>query len=424
LRFLQWPKGWFQDNILQILTGVSHLDDSGDLDCILCKLAEAENVLGKQMSEEQKDSQIRTIEKKLLRPALIVSAETISEYSIFLKHLLVGLVDESIPVALVCPANCDLGSVVPPSVQVIRHPAFNLPLLRRQNRRKLVEQLSDFKPTVLHCLCQSEAPLARQLAWQLDLPYLLMVNSLQKRFGRLFISSSRCAKIIVPAESIAANVAKLYPAFTDRIERINIGTFASETSSCFREPRWLASMVTTHPLNNESDFENLFGAVKHLAIDGYEFMLVITGGGRAEKQVWKLLTARGLSQIVTIVPRLEMLRQVLAAGDIFIQPQPSDAFNPLLLEAMSVGAAVAGCKGGVDDLIIEDKTAVVFDPADELSIYGTLQRLFDRRELAQQIAAAAQQYLRENYTVSNMISSTLQAYDDAQSWLKHRGRLP
>src|SRR4030042_579897 len=250
-----------------------------------------------------------------------------------------------------------------------------------------------------------------------------MVNSLQKRFGRLFISQSRCAKIIVPAETIAANVAKLYPAFADRIERINIGTFVSETSSCFREPNWLPSILTALPLDNESDFNNLFGAAKHLAIDGYEFMLVITGGGRAEKQVWKLLTARGLSQIVTFVPRLEMLRSVLAAGDIFIQPQPSNTFNPLLLEARRVGAAVAGCKGGVDDLIIEDKTAVVFDPADEFSIYDTLRRLFDRRELAQQIATAAQQYLRENYTVSNMISSTLQAYYDAQSWRKHRRRL-
>ncbi len=374
------------------------------------------------MSEEQKDSETKTVEKKLLRPALIVSAETISEYSIFLKHLLVGLVDESIPVALVCPPNCKLGSVVPPSVLVIRYPAFDLPLFKRQNRKKLAEQLSDFKPTVLHCLCQSEAPLTRQLAWQLDLPYLLMVTSLQKRFGRLFISSSRCAKIIVPTETIAANVAKLYPAFTDRIERINIGTFTSETSSCFRESRWLASMVTAHPLNNERDFENLFGAVKHLAIDGYEFMLVISGGGPAEKQVWQLLTARGLSPIVTFVPRLEMLRSVLAAGDIFIQPQPSHTFNPLLLEAMSVGAAVAACKGGVDDLIIDNKTAIVFDPADELSIYNTLQRLFDRRELAKEIAAAAQQYLRENYTVSNMVSSTLKAYRDAQDWLKNRRR--
>lgn len=376
------------------------------------------------MSEEQKDSETTTTEKKPLRPALIVSAETISEYSIFLKHLLVGLVDESIPTALVCPANCDLGSVVPPLVQIIRFPVFDSPLFKLQNKKNLIEQLGSFKPTVLHCLCQSKAPLARQLAWQLDLSYLLMVNSLQKRFGRLFISQSRCARIIAPAETIAANVAKLYPAFAERIKRINIGTFASETRSCFREPNWLTSMVTTHPLNNESDFKNLFGAVKHLAIDGYEFMLVITGGGRAEKQIWQSLTARGLSPIVTFVPRLEMLRSVLAAGDIFIQPQPSNTFNPLLLEAMSVGTAVAGCKGGVDDLIIENETAVVFDHTDELSIYSTLQRLFDRRELAQQIAATAQQHLKENYTVSNMISSTLQAYRDAQTWLKHRGRLP
>ncbi|MFA5239763.1 MAG: glycosyltransferase [Phycisphaerae bacterium] len=374
------------------------------------------------MSEEQKNSAAKTVRKKLPRPALIVSAEMLAEYSIFLEHLLVGLADESIPTTLVCPANCSLGSIVPTSIQVIKHPAFDLPFLKGQNRKRLIEQLANFKPTVLHCLCQSEAPLTRQLAWQLNLPYLLMVNSLQKRFGKLFISTSRCARIIVPAETVAANVAKLYPAFTDRIERINIGTFASETSRCFNQPNWLASMVTTHPLNNGNDFAKLFAAVKHLAIDGYEFMLVMTGGGRAEKQVWRMLTALGISQIVTTVPGLEMLRPVLAAGDIFIQPQPNNSFNPLLLEAMGVGAAVAACKGGVDDLIIEDKTALVFDPTDELSIYSTLQKLFDRRELAQQIAATAQQNLRENYTVSNMISSTIKAYYDAQNWFKHKGR--
>jgi len=374
------------------------------------------------MNEEQKNSATKTTRKKLTRPALIVSAEMLAEYSIFLEHLLVGLADESIPTTLICPANCSLGSIVPTSVQVIKHPAFDLPFLKGQNRKRLIEQLANFKPTVLHCLCQSEAPLTRQLAWQLNLPYLLMVNSLQKRFGRLFISTSRCARIIAPTETIAANVAKLYPAFTDRIERINAGTFASETSGCFRQSNWLASMVTTHPLNNVNDFANLFAAVKHLAIDGYEFMLVITGGGRAEKQVWKLLLKLGISQIVTIVPGIETLRPVLAAGDIFIQPQPNNSFNPLLLEAMGVGAAVAACKGGVDDLIIEDKTAVVFDPTDELSIYSALQRLFDKREFAQQIAATAQQHLRENYTVSTMISSTIQAYYNAQNWFKHKSR--
>jgi len=72
--------------------------------------------------------------------------------------------------------------------------------------------------------------------------------------------------------------------------------------------------------------------------------------------------------------------------------------------------AVAACKGGVDDFIIADRTAVVFNPNDEISIRGALQRLLDRKEFARQIARNAQQNLRENHSVSKMISSILQIY--------------
>jgi glycosyltransferase involved in cell wall biosynthesis len=112
------------------------------------------------------------------------------------------------------------------------------------------------------------------------------------------------------------------------------------------------------------------------------------------------------------------LRSLLAAGDIFVQPTPEYTFNPLLLEAMSVGSAVATCKGGVDDLIIDGQTALVFDPDDELSIVGTLQRFLNKRDFARKIAKTAQQYLKDNHTVSSMISATLQTYGRAQHWLK------
>jgi len=379
------------------------------------------------MNEEQRHSTSEAAAEKSLRPALIVSEHTVFEYSISLEHLLVGLADESIPVALVCPPSCDMASVVSGVVEVIRHPAFNLPLMGLLNRKGLVEQLSRLKPTVLHCLCESKAGLTKHLARQLDLPYVLTVNSLQKRWKHfayqrqihpLSISSSHCAKIIVPAKSIAANVAEVYPKYAERIEQINIGTFIGESSGCFCEPSRLPSMVVAHPFDNVNEFENLFGAVRHLTIDGYEFMLVVIGSGRAERQMRRLLAALGLLQTVTVVPRLRPWRSVVGAGDIFIQPAPNTAFNPLLLEAMSVGAAVAACKGGVDDLIIEEQTAIAFDPDDELSIYSSLQRLFDRRELARQIAGGAQEYLRENHTVSNMITSTLRTYREAVQWYK------
>ena len=378
------------------------------------------------MNENQTDISVESVQNRSLRLALIASKQTVSDYSIFLEHLLAGLADESIPAVLVCPTDSDVDFVISGSVEVIRHPALQLPLMGWLNRKRLIEQLAKFKPTILHCLCESKASLTRKLARQLCLPYILTVNSLHKRWsmfrrscasedgGWLSISSKRCAKIIVPSKTITDNFAAVYPRFAERIEQINLGTFTEESAICFSEPSHLATLMTAQPFDKVEDFENLFNAVKHLSVDGYEFMMVVIGSGRAEKQLRTLLSALGLSQIVTIVPKLKPWRAVLTAGDIFIQPKPSANFNPLLLEAMSVGSSIAACRGGVDDLIIEDQTSVVFDPNDQLSIYGCLQRLLDRPEFARKIAQTAQNYLRENYKVSNMISATIQTYRKAQ----------
>ena len=109
-------------------------------------------------------------------------------------------------------------------------------------------------------------------------------------------------------------------------------------------------------------------------------------------------------------------KEYVAAGDIFVQAWPSSSFNLILLKAMSVGTVVAACKGGIDDFIIEDKTAVVFNPDDELSIYNCLRELLNNREKARKIARQAQRYVKQNHSVSKMIDETLQLYNEAVQW--------
>jgi glycosyltransferase involved in cell wall biosynthesis len=356
--------------------------------------------------------------KKSLRLALIASERTVSEYSIFLEHLLVGLADESIPVALVCPPGCDIDSMFTGVAEIIRYPVFEVPLTEPLNRRLLIERLVKFRPTVLHCLCESMSLLTRRLTRRLDLPYVLMVNSLATHLARFSVSPKRCAKIITPTKSIATDFAEAYPRVSDRVEHVNVGTFVVEDSGCFSESSRVASMVVTQTLDDVDNVEKLFAAIRHLMLDEYEFMMILTSDGQGEGQLRQLLSALGLLQIVTIVPRLKPWRTLLAAGDIYIQPQPDYTFDPLLLEAMSVGSAVAACKGGVDDLIIDGQTAVLFDPDDELSIVNTLQRLLNKRDFARKIAKTAQQYLKDNHSVSNMISATFRAYSQAHRWLK------
>ncbi|MBN1804354.1 MAG: glycosyltransferase family 4 protein [Sedimentisphaerales bacterium] len=351
--------------------------------------------------------------KKSLRLALIASEHTMSEYSMFLENLLVGLADESIPVALVCPPGNDVNSMFTGTAEIIQYPVFDVPLTEPLNRRLLIERLVKFRPTVLHCLCESMALLTRRLTRRLDLPYVLMVNTLATHLTRFSVSPKRCAKIIVPTKSVADDFAQAYPRISDRVEQINIGTFVLEDNGCFSDSSHFATIMMTQPLDDVDGIEKLFAAIRHLMLDEYEFMMIVTGNGRGEVQLRQLLAALGLLQIVTIVPRLKPWRSLLAAGDIFVQPQPDYTFNPLLLEAMSVGSVVATCKGGVDDLIIDGRTAVLFDPDDELSIVSTLQRLLNKRDFARSIAKTAQQYLKDNHSVSKMISATFEAYTQA-----------
>lgn len=355
---------------------------------------------------------------KTLRPALIASRRILTEYSTPLRHLLAGLADESIPTVLICPARCDVGSIVPPTVEVIQHPAFEVPLTGYYNRKILLERLAKLQTNILHCLCESKAYFTRWLSRQMAVPYVIMVNSLQKRWPRLSVSSRRCARIIVPARTIADSLNATRHKLAKRIEQINVGTFTSRGVICFADTNRVAGVVIAARLGNVRDFENLFGALRHLAIDGHEFMIVLTGTGRAQKPLWKLLSGLGMLQMVTFIPEWQNADALLAAGDIFIRPKPSNAFNPLLLEAMSAGAAVAACTGGVDDLIIADQTALTFDSEDELSIYNCLRRLFDRKEMARKLGRNAQRYLKENHTVTRMVADTLGIYSDARQWFK------
>jgi glycosyltransferase involved in cell wall biosynthesis len=351
---------------------------------------------------------------KSLRVALIASSRTVCEYSIFLQRLLVGLADESVPVALVCPAIQSAACSFTGTAEVISHPVLNLPLMGPLNMRLLVEALGRFKPTVLHCLCESQASLTAQLARRLDLPYILTVNSLQKRRSSISVSPSHCVGILTPAKSIADNLAELFPDYAGLIEQINVGTFAAEGGGCFSRPSRLATLVMAHSSGDVDELENVFSVVRHLILDGYEFLMVAMVG-RQERQLWKMLVALDLLPVVTIVPRLMPWHLVATAGDIFIRPRPTSTFDPLLLEAMGIGTAVAACRGGVDDLILENRTAVVFNPDDELNIMRTLQRLLDRREFACQLARSARQYIRENYTVSGMIAAIFEEYGKVQA---------
>ncbi|UCD50929.1 MAG: glycosyltransferase family 4 protein [Phycisphaerales bacterium] len=352
--------------------------------------------------------------RKSTRPVLIASRRTITEHTTYLQRLLLGLADESITTALVCPPSCSLERLTPVPADVFTHPLIDLPLMEGVGIETLAVHLEKFRPTVLHCLCESRATLVRRLAERLEVPYVLAVNSLERKVARLSVSPTHCASIIVPAETIRVRTAKFHVRYADRIRQINMGTFAGAEPVCFSDPSRLSSIVVAHPLDHVSHFESLFKATGELIGDGHEFMTVIMGRGRAEHRLRRLLVEYGLSEVITIVPVLDAWRAAVAAGDIFLQPLPNAAFSVALLEAMGLGAAVIACSGGVDDLIVPNQTALVFEPDSERGLRDSLARLLGDHNFARRLASTAQTYVAGRYPVSGMVAATLETYMEAQ----------
>lgn len=350
----------------------------------------------------------------MLRPVLVASLREIREHAPYLRRLLIGLLDESIPAALICPARCDAESIVPGPVEVFTYPTIDLPLMERVGFESLAVSLERFKPTILHCLCESRAPLVRRLARRLRVPYVLAVNSLVGRLRRLSISSARCARIIVPAETIGASVTRTHFRFADRVRRIPMPTFAAADPACFSAPSRLSSILVAHPIDRVSDFSALLTAAKALLAEGRAFMVAIMGHGRAEHRLRNALAEHGLGRVVTLVPVLDPWRSVLAAGDVFLHLQPAATFSGFLLEAMGLGLAVVGCKGGVDDLIIHQRTALVYERNDAATLERAIVRLLDDHDAARRLAASAQNHVREHYSVSRHVAATLETYIEAQ----------
>jgi len=333
-----------------------------------------------------------------------------------LGQLTLGLTEKSIPSTLVCAPGIKLDSLLRGPVEVIRHPACDLPLAERMGRGRLMEQLAKSDPNVLHCLCETKAAQARALARSLDIPYVLNVNSLQRDASTISLSSKRCVRIICPTHTIAENVKVVHPGLADRIVQVRPGVFVADQCCCFRDPLQQACLMMAHPFEHAPVFAPVFAALRDLTSAGYEFCAVLMGHGPAESPIRQMLTEMDLTQVVTIVPELDPWRSVLAAGDIFIQPQAVSGLNFFLLEAMGVGAAVAACQGSVDDMIIDGQTALVFDPQDHQSIRGVLCSLLDHRELARELAHGGQAYLRSCHSASDMIENLVQTYNAALQW--------
>jgi glycosyltransferase involved in cell wall biosynthesis len=351
----------------------------------------------------------------VIRPLIISDSRTIQRFYSPLRHLLFGFEAQDIPCCIVVPPDSQIESNFWPGIEIIEYPTWRFPLFYKQNRLRLLSQVERFKPTIVHCFGTATALLAKAVGCTFNIPVVLTANSAGQSLLRRWRIRNGFSAVITPSNRIAELFKNRNPRMAPLVRQINTGTFVDETCACFSRSGQIPSMIVVSDFLRFDDLEPFLNAIRHLVIDGYEFLVVLMGDGPAEEDIRKFIHAVGLANTVNISPQMRPLRAVFRDTDIFVQPCVTERFDPAMLEAAGAGMAIVADKSNADDFLQNNVTAVLFDNRDELNIYSSLQKLLDDREFAKSIASTAQNHLRGSHSVSSMVDNLLAIYSQAAS---------
>ena len=346
-----------------------------------------------------------------VRPLLIIDHVIAARYRDHLNHICYGLTDKRSDSLIVAPLNCGTAFANLSTISVVEFPTFNYPLFKKINRKKLYDSIEEFNPNVVHCFSSKRLALAERICAKFNLPLVINYQFVSgKQIKKLKVS--KCTKIIVNSLLDEKKAKANRPDMSDSIIQIHPGAFSENKYLCFSNKTRVPGLVVCSELDKAQNFTPMLHAIRHLAIDGFEFALVIIGTGKAENLLRKAIRSLGLSSFVSIVPEIAAKREIFQEADIFIQCKSLERLDSNLLEAMGAGMAVAVAKTE-EGLLKDRETAFFFDNADEIDIYTTLKKMLNNTDRTRSIASNGLEHVSKNYSVSSMVDAIFEVYNSA-----------
>jgi len=345
-----------------------------------------------------------------VRIGLVAGATSLRDLGPVVRHLIVALLEEPMPVTLICPAHSAAESLPETLVQTIRYGPMRLPFFRGRLLDVLAEQVAEARLSLLHALDEGAVALTRYLAARADAGYVAGVTSLRHE-RRVF--DEHCRALLAASEPIFRRLRE--SAHAPRAEAVYLvrpGVHQVRRATCFLDPSHSTAIVAAGRLDSFQPFAAVIKAFAELHQAKRECVFFLIGNGRAEGALRKLAGRLGLMSEMTFVDYTapEQLTGILKAADIFISPRPSERVDIELLSAMAGGVPVLAAAGGAADFVISDQTALTFasGSADELTV--KLKALLDDRAAARALAENALAHLRENHSPAKMGKQLVEIY--------------
>ncbi|WP_203623689.1 glycosyltransferase family 4 protein [Lacticaseibacillus sp. 866-1] len=121
----------------------------------------------------------------------------------------------------------------------------------------------------------------------------------------------------------------------------------------------------------------------------------------------------GIKERVSRQPFQSDVSKIYAQLDVFVLPSISpDPFPTVVLEAMANGLPVVAYKhGGVQEMVVENKTGILVEPHNTIELAAAVQRLVDDRELRIKMGESAEQRQKQYFELSAFVREVEAVYE-------------
>ncbi len=124
--------------------------------------------------------------------------------------------------------------------------------------------------------------------------------------------------------------------------------------------------------------------------------------------------SHGLPPNVRLLGRLDDIRPLLFAAEVFAVPSRREGQGIAALEAMAAGiSVVASSVGGLAEMLTDGETALLVPPDDPEALAAAFSRLQDDSRLRRNLAGSALALVQERYSLQTMLDSLTALYQEA-----------
>ncbi len=341
-----------------------------------------------------------------MKVALIADESWLRHEARLLRHLTVGLADESVRFVAVVPEGARLGEQVLTDERITYRPG-PAAWVSRWRLRRLGGDLADQQIDLLHALDGSLAAPAMSLAKSLGVPLACNSWSLGQAVaaGRVCDASSA---LLVPTTP-------MYRAAADKVAGpvmrvLRPGVMRSDAPPPLNEPEQMLCCLLILDGRVDAATINALHGLAAAAKELEQLQVFVYATEHPPHRLWQLASKLGLAGQANLVGADAGSQRLAIRADLVLVPQAVGMMRSFLPQAMAGARPVIAAPSEMADFLIDGQTARLIPDATA----GDWTRLV-RQAAAdpvpwRQLGEGGQAYIRDHFSPAAFVADTLEVY--------------